>query len=128
MKSHKTLMVAGSAAAVALSLWIGGRRYKRKRMYHATPEEFEAHKSKLGGFKETLSEKGEYPIEADGRIDHVWYYFEKVSFSFREPVYLETDGASILVPKEGDLVYLQCSHTLSNSSGKSLIHRGKVYK
>jgi len=121
-------MVAGSAAAVALSLWFGGHIYKRKRLYHATPKEFEAHKIILGGFKETLSEKGEYPVEADDRIDHVWYYFEKVSFSFREPVYLETDGASVLVPNEGDLVYLRCSHILANSSGESVIHRGKVYK
>lgn len=131
MTHRKALVAVGSfvfiiTICVKITRTLKSRHHDR--VYHATPTEFKTIEAQLGGFKDTFSDQGNFEVNLGPNLDHVWYYFEKVSFSFRSPVYLVTDDSSVLVPKAGDLVYLNCNHLLVNDSDTSLIHRGKVYK
>lgn len=118
-------------AATVSALVLGGVVYirhfqKETRKYRISPDKFPGYTKNLGGFVEVLG-PGIHVSLPNLSVDHVWYYFEKVDFSFRKPVYLESGDGSLLIPKSEDIVYFECEHRLVSTSDSSVIHRGTVY-
>ena len=119
--------IAATVSALVLAGVIYRRTYHREtRKYRISSDKFASHKKNLGGFVEVMG-PGTHTCLANPNVDHVWYYFEKVDFSFQEPVYLESGDGSLLIPTSEDVVYFDCEHCLVNTSDSSVIHRGTVY-